>query len=119
MIEVFAAVVGLSVAALIVYLVRRDQLHVNHGLGWLLVAACFGLLGFAPGIFDWIATFLGISYPPVLALTIAIALLVIKALLTDIEYSKLKIRNQRLVQRLAILETELQGLDEKRDQPDQ
>ena len=110
MVSVFTGVLGLAVAALIIWLVRKDHLHVNHGFGWIVVAVGFALLGFIPGIFDWVAAYVGIAYPPVLALSIAVAVLVIKILLMDIERSKLEMRNQRLTQRLAILETDLAAL---------
>ena len=68
---------------------------------------CFALLGFAPGLFDAIARELNIIYGPTLAISLAIAALVIKALLLDIECSKLRVKNQRLAQKLAMLESDL------------
>ena len=53
---------------------------------------------------------LGVSYAPVLGIAIAIAALIIKALLTDIEVSKMRVRQQRLVQKVALLESELEEL---------
>ena len=50
------------------------------------------------------------SYAPVLGIAIAIAALIIKALLTDIEVSKMRVRQQRLVQKVALLESELEEL---------
>jgi len=96
--------IGLFVALAILALMRRDKLHAGHGLGWLLVAVVFACLGFAPGIVDTIARWLGIEYPPILALTVGMAVLVLKLLLMDIERSRIEMRNQRLTQRLAMLE---------------
>ena len=110
MISAFTGILGLAVAALIIWLVRKDHLHVNHGFGWIIVAIGFALLGFIPGFFDWIAAYLGVAYPPVLALSLAVAMLVIKILLMDIERSKLEMRNQRLTQRLAMLEADVEKL---------
>ena len=67
-------------------------------------------MGFAPSIFDAMAESLGVSYAPVLGIAIAIAALIIKALLTDIEVSKMRVRQQRLVQKVALLESELEEL---------
>ena len=50
---------------------------------------------------------IGVSYAPILGIALAIAALVIKALLTDIEISKLKTREQRLIQKVALLESEI------------
>ncbi len=76
----------------------------------MLVAVGFAFLGFAPGLIDQIASSLGVSYPPVLALTVGIALLVLKILLMDIDRSRIELRNQRLVQRIAMLEAEKESL---------
>lgn len=110
MITLISAVFGLLLAALLLVLVRRDHLHVSHGLGWTFAIVLSALLGFAPSIFDAMAESLGVSYAPVLGIAIAIAALVIKALLTDIEVSKMRVRQQRLVQKVALLESELEEL---------
>jgi len=111
MFQIFIGILGVTVAALIVMLVRKDRLHVNHGFGWLVVAAGFAFLGIAPDVTDYLARHLGISYPPVLALTLAIIMLVVKLLLMDIERSRVAMRNQRLTQRIAILESDIRRLE--------
>ena len=50
-----------------------------------------------------------------MGVSIAIAALVTKALITDLELTKLKVRYQRLVQKVALLEADLQELSEKPD----
>lgn len=110
MISLVTGTIGLGVAVLIIVLIRKDRLHVNHGLGWILVAAIFALVGLYPRIIDITAQTVGVAYPPMLALTVAVAVLVIKILLMDIERSRLEVRNQRLIQRIAMLEAELRSL---------
>ena len=107
MISVVTGTIGLLVAALIILLIRKDRMHIQHGLGWIVVAAVFALLGFSPGLFDQFAHYVGVSYPPILALTLGVGLLIIKILLLDIEHSRIEIRNQRLIQRVAMLEADL------------
>ena len=107
MITILSAVFGLLFAALLLYLVRRDHLHISHGLGWTLAIVLSALLGFAPRIFDAVAEGLGVSYAPILGIALAIAALITKALMNDIEISKLRVRHQRLVQKVALLETQL------------
>ena len=107
MVSILTGIIGLLAAGLIVLLMRRDRLHVNHGLSWIIVATGFALLGFAPGIIDQVAMHLGVDYPPVFALTLGIVLLVIKILLMDMEHSRTEMRNQRLIQRVAMLEADL------------
>ena len=113
MVSLLTGPIGLIIAALIIFLIRKDRLHAHHGLGWIIVALGFALLGFSPGIIDWLAKILGIGYPPVLALTLAFSLLVLKILLMDIERSRLESRNLRLVQRVAMLEADLKQLQRK------
>ena len=107
MIPLVTGTIGLVVAAIIILLIRKDRLHVRHGLGWITVAAAFAILGFSPEIIDSIAQHLGINYPPVLGLTIGISLVVLKILLMDIECSRAQVHNQRLIQRVAMLEADL------------
>lgn len=108
MISWINAAIGLLVAATILFLIRRDKLHIRHGVGWVLVALVFAGLGFAPTLVDWLARVIGVGYPPVLALVAAIAVLVIKILLMDIDQAHQEVQLQRLIQRVAILEGTLQ-----------
>lgn len=99
-----AGTLGLGAAILIVYLVRRDRLQASQAVRWIVVALGFALLGFAPSITDYVARMLGVGYPPVLALSVGIVVLVVKVLLMDMERSRMLVRHERLVQRLAIVE---------------
>ena len=110
MIQAFATVFGLSLSLVLLLLIRRDRLHISHGVTWGVAVLSFALLGFAPGLFDTIAQQLDIVYGPTLAISMAIAALVIKALLLDIECSKLRVNNQRLGQQLAIVASDLADL---------
>ena len=110
LITLLTAVFGVLLSALMLYLMRRDHLQISHGLGWTLAILISSLMGFAPSLFDTIAVGIGVSYAPILGIALAIAALVIKALLTDIEISKLKTREQRLIQKVALLESEIQNV---------
>jgi hypothetical protein len=110
MTSIVTGTIGLCVAALILLLIRKDRLHVQQGLGWVVVAIGFALLGFSPRVIDWMASQLGIANPPVLALVLGLVVLVIKTLLMDLQRSRLELRSQRLVQRVAMLEAELRQL---------
>ena len=107
MVPIVTVIIGLLVAVIIIVLIRKDSLHAQHGLGWIDVALAIALLGFSPGIVDQAAQYFGVAYPPVLALTLGIAVLVIKILLMDIDRSRIEVRNQRLIQRMAMLEADL------------
>ena len=94
-------------------LIRNDQLHASHGIAWIVAALIMALLGLAPGVFDQLASRVGVAYPPALAFTLALAVVAIKLLIDDIERSRLKMRQTRLIQRMALLENELRRLKEQ------
>ena len=102
--------IGIAAAACIVYLVRKDRLHVRYGMAWIVIAAIFALLGLFPGVFDRVGQIAGVAYPPMLAITLGFVVLVLKILLSDIERSRNQVRIQRLVQRTALLEAEIRAL---------
>ena len=108
--NVVTSLIGLSTAVAIIYLVRKDHLHVRYGLVWSVVAVVFALLGLFPGIFDRIGQAAGVAYPPMLAITIGFVALVLKILISDIERSRNQVKIQRLVQRTALLEAEMREM---------
>ena len=99
-----SAAIGLSVAGIILFLVRRDHLHTRYALWWIPIAIGIGLLGVFPRISDAVAPLLGITYPPILPLILGFVLIVIKLLLMDIERSRNEVKLHRLIQRVAMLE---------------
>jgi len=107
MVSIITGFIGLATAITIVILIRRDHLHVRYGLWWMVVAVVFSLLGFFPALFDGFARYIGISYPPMLALTVSLLVLVIKILVMDIERTQNAVRLQRLTQRISLLESDL------------
>ena len=113
MVAIITGIIGIATAIAIVILIRRDHLHVRYGLWWIVAAIMFALLGLFPAFFDGVARYLGINYPPVLALTIGAVVLVIKILVMDIERSRNAVKLQRLVQRIALLESDLREMQGK------
>ena len=91
-------------------LVRRDHLHISHAVGWSVAIALSALLGFAPSIFDALASAIGV---------IAIAALVTKALITDIELTKLRVKHHILVQKIALLDANIKEHTRKPDVDEQ
>lgn len=113
MVAVITSIIGIVTAIVIVILIRRDHLHVRYGLWWMAAAIMFSLLGLFPALFDSFAKFVGVAYPPILALTFGAVILVIKILVMDIERSRNAIRLQRLTQRIALLESDLREMQGK------
>lgn len=107
--QLTSAAIGLMMAIIIVWLVRRDQLHGKFAPWWIAVAVVFAVFGVAPQLIDIIAGRLGVSYPPILMVLGGIAFLVLKVIIMDIERSRNVVQLQRLLQRVAMLEGELQA----------
>lgn len=105
--SVTTSLLGLGLAVLILYLLRRDHLHVLHGLFWIMVAALAAILGLWPGLIDHVARVSGIGYPPALLLLGAVVVLLVKALHADMLNTRLERQLRRLNQRMALLEAEI------------
>ncbi|OQY51101.1 MAG: DUF2304 domain-containing protein [Candidatus Parabeggiatoa sp. nov. 2] len=104
--KVTSAILGLSIAGTILWLIRRDHLHSRHALWWLLVALMVMLLGIFPTIIDWLAIRLGVNYPPTLLFILGMGMILLKVISIDLHQSYLERKMRRLAQRLAILEGE-------------
>jgi len=99
-------VLGVGLAAGILYLVRRDHLYIRQGLFWIVAAVVSLAFGIWPYLIDSFGSLLGIAYPPTLLFLVAILVLVIKALFADIALTKLRRDLRRVNQRIALLEAE-------------
>ena len=119
MVALITGFIGIVTAIIILILIRKDHLHVRFGLLWMAAAIAFALLGLFPALFDSFAKFMGIARPPILALTIAVVVLVLKILVMDLERSRNVIRMQRLVQRIGLLESDLREMQGKPREADQ
>ncbi len=103
-----SAILGVSIATMILILIRRDHLQTHHVGWWLLIAALIAFLGFFPQILNTIAFYVNIQYPPTLLFSIGMGMLLVKILKVDIHQSKQERKIRRLVQRIALLERRLE-----------
>jgi len=104
--QVTTSLLGLGLAVVIIYLLRRDHIYILHGLFWIVVAALAALLGLWPGLIDRIAGWVGISYPPAALLLGAVLVLLLKSLYSDIMQTRLERQLRRLNQRIAVLDVQ-------------
>jgi len=104
------AILGLAGSLAMLILVRRNILYVRYSLWWILVALGTAVLGLFPRISDILAARLGVSYPPTLILVAAVFMLLVKILFMDIQRSRQEMRSRRLVQRMALLQSEMAEL---------
>lgn len=101
---------ALCSAAAIFVLVRRNMLHASYALWWIGAGIIILLAGIFPRSIDALGAMLGVSYPPVLFLTLALLALALRLLLADIERTRMEIRLRRLAQRQARLALQVQRL---------
>lgn len=102
--QITSTAIGVTIALVILFLIRRDHLHGPYAIWWIGIAVLVGVLGFFPRLFDYIAVKVGVSYPPILALVLGLGLLLLKILTMDVERSRQERLIRRLAQRLAMLE---------------
>ena len=104
--RITSVVLGGMIAAVIILLIRKDFLHTRYAVMWLGIAACAAFFGIFPQVNDWIALALGVKYPPILFVIVAMGIVLIKMLTMDIERSKSELQIRKLNERLAIFEGE-------------
>jgi len=104
--QITSMAIGVSIAAIILLLVRRDHLHGPYAIWWIGAAVTIAGLGLFPRLFDHIAGKVGVSYPPILAIVLGFSLLLVKILTMDLERSRQERMIRRLAQRLAMLEAQ-------------
>lgn len=103
-IELIAALIALGGAGALLVLIRSGRLSPGRSAWWAAVAALVLLVGFFPGLADELGRALGIDYPPVLVLIVAVVILGVKSLSADLRLADHEKRLRVLTQRLAILE---------------
>lgn len=108
--QITTSLMGVGLAVLILYLIRRDHLYLMHGLFWVVVAVAAAVLGAWPGLIDRLARWTGFSYPPALLLLLACMVLVVKALHADMVNTRIERDVRRLNQRLALLEADIESV---------
>ncbi|XOV79161.1 MAG: DUF2304 domain-containing protein [Aestuariibacter sp.] len=108
--QVISAILAFVIAGSIFWLIRKDYLIQRDGVKWLVIAIAVLLYGINPKLNDMIGFQLGIAYPPIIPLLIGIALALIKLLIADIERARLQMSVTRLLQKVAIMESEIEDL---------
>jgi hypothetical protein len=113
--QITSAVIAVVIVALIGVLIRRDLLHTRYSLWWLGVAALVLLFGFFPRLIDTLGRLLGVHYPPILLVVLAMGAFLVKILTMDLERSRQERKLRRFAQRLAMYEAAA-GMDPDPDE---
>ena len=101
--QITTMALGLGLAAVILYLVRRDHLYLPYGVFWFLVALAAVVFGLSPRLIDTIAAWVGVAYPPAFLFLCVGLVLFVKALHADMVNTRIERELRRLNQELAIL----------------
>ena len=109
--RITVCILALGAALIIFQLIRRNLLHTNYALWWLLAGIFVALLGLFPTFFDGIGHALGVSYPPTLFIIIALLVIAVRMLLADVERTRMELTQRRLVQRYAMLDLKLRAVE--------
>ena len=107
LLNILLAFLGIFTAGLIIFLVRRNLLHLSYTIFWFVIALIIFILGLFPGLNIQIARTLGIQYAPIRPVLLAILLLFIKSLKQDIEITRKEKQIRRLIQELSILKSKI------------
>jgi hypothetical protein len=104
-----SAFIGALLSITIVFLTRRDHISPLVAVRWFLIAVLVLVVGFFPSTIDVIGEFLGIGYPPIIPILVALGAAMIKILMMDIERQKMQVKLDRVIQRLAIVEQSVEN----------
>ena len=99
------AAIGIGLGMAILFLVRRDHLYIRQGVFWITVALVSVLFGLWPRLVDLVGWAIGVSYPPALLFLIAIVVLMLRSLQTDIALTQTNRDLRRMNQRMALYES--------------
>ncbi|NQZ08443.1 MAG: DUF2304 domain-containing protein [Algicola sp.] len=113
--QIIGAAIGLFIGSIIFWLIRRDHMVSKDGIRWLLLAGFIMVYGAFPKLNDLLGEVLGISYPPIIPVLLGLGAILIKLLINDTERVKTRVDIERMIQRMAMLEAELEQMKARVD----
>ena len=113
--QIIGAAIGLFIGGIIFWLIRRDHMVSKDGIRWLFLAGFIMVYGAFPKLNDLLGEVLGISYPPIIPVLLGLGAILIKLLINDTERVKTRVDIERMIQRMAMLEAELEQMKAKVD----
>ncbi|WP_426573002.1 DUF2304 domain-containing protein [Aquihabitans sp. McL0605] len=107
--HVFLAAVVVAALVFTISGVRRDKLRSRYSLLWLAIVVALVPLAVFPGLLDRLSTRLGISYPPVIILSLSVAFLFLVSVHLSWEVSRADDRLRVLAEEVALLRADLEA----------
>jgi hypothetical protein len=96
-------------------LIRKGELHEKYAIGWFLLGLGVLISGTFPQLIDYIASYLHIHYPPILAIYIGMLIILIQQLQLFIISSRCEARIKQLAQEVALMSKLLEERDEGKE----
>ena len=107
LLKILAITGSAAVLIVVVELIRRGRLKERYSLLWLFAGAILLFLSSSRGALDFIASLLGIFYPPSFLFLLAFLFLLLITLHFSVVLSSLSEKNKKLAQALALLRQDL------------
>jgi len=107
--EIVASSLGILLMAFVIGTVRRSSLNIRYALLWLGAGAVLLSLSAYRPLLDYLASAVGVSYPPSLLFLVAFVFLLFIVLHYSLVISSHRDSIRRLAQAVALLEQELEA----------
>jgi hypothetical protein len=108
---------SVTVIVLVLASVRRAHIRVEYSVSWLTAAVLLLIVSFNPDFIRWLATNIGVEYPPLAVLMVMFGIFLVVIYRLSLRVSALKDASIALAQRVAILEYHLKSAHEEREAP--
>lgn len=101
--NIYFIVLVLLVMIYIIRSIRKNKLSISTSFGWFMCAIAMLILAIFPKCLDWLATLIGVTYPPALFLTLCVVVLVIICFNYSKKLNEQKEKINALAQEVSIL----------------
>lgn len=113
LIKILAVVGSCAVLLAVIELIRRGRLKEKYSLLWLFAGGILLFLSASRDLLNYLASVLGVFYPPSLLFLLAFLFLLLITLHFSVVASGLSEKNKQLAQELALLRQEMDRLTGK------
>jgi len=113
-VQLVSIVVSAGLLVLVVELVRRRRLTEEYSFIWIVCAGALLALSLWRNVLDLSAAILGVHYPPAVLLLVLTFFVVIVSLYFSVVVSRQRQQIDRLVEELALLESDVRALKSQR-----
>lgn len=110
-------VFSLLLLAVVLLSVRRAHIRVEYSVSWLGAAVTLLVLSRSRTLLDWVTSLVGITDPPLALIIIVFCVFLGVFYRFSMIISRLKDANIAMAQRVAILEYQIEALNEKQQTP--